>query len=182
MATHRAENNTKKSNTKLYQKTIGALACVSLLAVGGVATISSFTDTGAATITSTAGEIELLLGATGTVKTATLALGSTLVPGATIPPQSLVIRNPGTIIMKYSGAISGTPGPLAAAMNVTVTDGATAVYTGKANTIAIPERALAAKGTHTLVFTYTWADGGAGADNSLMGASGATTLAINAKN
>lgn len=177
MAKHRV-----KSKTRSYQKAIGLVAAFSLLTVGSFATISSFSDSGTASITSTAGEIELLLGASGTVKTATLALGTTLVPGATIPSQSLVIRNTGTIPMKYSGAISGTPGALAAAMNVTVMDGTTSVYTGKANAIAIPERTVAAKGTQTLVFTYTWTDGGAGGDNALMGASGATTIAISAKN
>lgn len=170
-----------KTKTSFYHKLIGTAAALSLLSVGAIATVSGFSDSGTASITATAGKIEVHMGG-GTTKSVAIPLGTTLVPGATIPTKDLIIKNNGTIPMKYTAAVGTTSGNLASTMTVTIMNGSTQVYTGKANAISIPEQTIAAGVTQTLKLTYVWANGTTTVDNALMGQTGNTTLNISAYN
>lgn len=180
MARHRAKTKTKmKAN--LYQKVIGIGAVVSLVSLGTVATYASFTDTGTSAITATAGKITLALGETGTSKSAPIALGTTLVPGASIA-KTIVVRNTGTIPMKYTTAVTGTPGTLASTMTAVIKNGTTQLYSGKMNAMKTATQTIPAGGSHTLDLTFAWANGTAAVDNLLMGQSANTTLTFTAVN
>lgn len=170
-----------KTKASLYQKIIGTAAALSLLSVGAVATVSAFSDTGTASITATAGKIEVQMGG-GATKAVTIPLGATLVPGVTIPVKDLIIKNNGTVPMKYTAAVGTTTGNLASTMTVKIMNGTVEVYSGKANAIVIPEQTIEAGVTQTLKMTYVWANGTAAVDNALMGTSGNTTLNISAYN
>lgn len=176
MARHRSEVKARiKLSKKLYM-VVGSLAALSM---GLTATHAAFSDSGAATITAQAGKIEMFLGPTGTSKTATIALGNALYPGGTIPNQTLVIRNTGTMTMNYTGAITGTPGPLANNLNVVIRNGSTQVYSGKMNAMAIASQSLPAGGSHTLTLAFTFPNGTPANDNPLQGLSANTNLTFN---
>lgn len=179
MSRHRA-----KSSKRLSNKVLGAGIALSLvtLSAGAVATYAGFTDSGSADITATAGSINLVMGSSGTSKTAAINLGTALVPGGTIANQTITLRNTGTLPMKITGAVTGTPGALANTMTVVIKDGTTQLYSGKMNAMAIPNFTLAAAGTKTLTLTFTWANGTPEVDNALMGASANTDLTFSATN
>lgn len=179
MSRHRSEVKPKiKINKKLYA-VVGALAALSM---GLTATHAAFSDSGTSNITATAGKIEMFLGASGTSKTATIALGSSLYPGGTIPNQTLVVRNTGTMAMKYTGAVTGTPGPLANNLTVVIKNGTTTLYSGKMNAMAISSQSIPAGGSHTLTMTFTFPNGTPANDNPLMGLSANTNLTLSGTN
>jgi predicted ribosomally synthesized peptide with SipW-like signal peptide len=168
--------------TMLTKLAIGA-AAVSLLAVGGVATVSAFSDSATSTVTVAAGDINLQL---GTLKAINLDLGQNIKPGATTT-QTIVVNNKGSLPLNYTAATAGVTGTLPALINVTVRDmtvPATPVAIGsgmKMSTIAItPARSIAANSSQTLEIVYTWPNGGAGAENAQMNATGNAVLTFSA--
>lgn len=179
MARHRSHAGRKLSN-----KVLGAGIALSLVTIstGAIATYAGFTDSGSTDITATAGSINLAMGASGTSKTAAINLGTALVPGGSIANQTITLRNTGTLPMKVTGAVTGTPGNLANTMTVVIKEGTTQLYSGKMSTMAIANFTLAASGTKTLTLTFTWPNGTPEVDNALMGASANTDLTFSATN
>lgn len=179
MARHRSHAGRKLSN-----KVLGAGIALSLITIsaGGIATYAGFTDSGEANISATAGSINLLMGASGTSKTAAINLGTALVPGGAIADQTLVIRNTGTLPMKITGAVTGSPGTLAGTMTAVIKDGTTQLYSGKLNAMAISNLTVPANGSKTLTLSFTWPNGTPAIDNALMGASANTELTITGTN
>lgn len=167
--------------TMLTKLAIGA-AAVSMLAVGGIATVSAFTDSATSTVTVAAGDINLQL---GTLKAINLDLGQNIKPGATTT-QTIVVNNKGSLPLTYTGATAGVTGTLPALINVTVRDmtvPATPVAIGsgmKMSTIALPSKTIAAGGSQTLEIVYTWPNGAAGAENAQMNATGNAVLTFSA--
>lgn len=167
--------------TMLTKLAIGA-AAVSLLAVGGVATVSAFSDSATSTVTVAAGDINLQL---GTLKAINLDLGQNIKPGATTT-QTIVVNNKGSLPLTYTAATAGVTGTLPALINVTVRDmtvPATPVAIGsgmKMSTIALPSKTIAANSSQTLEIVYTWPNGGAGAENAQMNATGGAVLTFSA--
>lgn len=173
---------TKSKKFQRINTSVGLAMGVIALSVGSMATYASFSDSGTSAITATAGKITLAMGATGTAKTAPIALGTTLVPGGTIADKTIVLRNTGTIPMKYTAAITGTPGTLAATMTATIKNGTTSLYTGKMNAMKIATQTIPAGGTVTLTLSFAWANGTAAVDNPLMGTNANTNLTFTATN
>lgn len=168
--------------TMLTKLAIGA-AAVSLLAVGGVATVSAFSDSATSTVTVAAGDINLQL---GTVKAITLDLGQNVKPGMTSVVQTIVVNNKGSLPLTYTAATGGVTGTLPAQINVTVRDmtvPATPVAIGgamKMSTIALPSKVIAANSSQTVEITYAWPNGAAGAENAFMNATGNAVLTFSA--
>lgn len=157
-------------------------AAIAMLAVGGVATVSAFTDSATSTVTVGAGNIDLQL---GTTKALTLDLGQNIKPGFT-QVQTIVVNNKGSLPLTYTGATGGVTGTLPALINVTMRDmtvPATPVAIGtatKMNTISLPSKTIPAGGSQTVEITYTWPNGGAGVENAQQNAAGNAVLTFSA--
>lgn len=155
------------------------LAILSVFSLGGVATLANFTSEGTSTMTATAGKIELGLNSNSN-KSINIALGNAVFPGGAIPSQGISVRNSGTIPMKYTVAPTGTPGPLAAHIDVVAKVGTTQVYSGKLNAFKISSRTIAANNNESMTLDFAWPDQAGRYDTDLMGASGNTTLTFTA--
>lgn len=147
-------------------------AILSLFAMGSVATVSAFTDTADTKITVAAGTIDLQL---DNVKTLTIPLGSTIKPGDVIPTKTITVANKGTIALNYTvkTAAAGS-GTLASALDVTVTQGATAGVKTKLNAVNRTVRTIAPGATEVVKLDVVWPS--TGLDNTFQGASGNVTL------
>lgn len=173
--------NLKASKGLLAKVAVGA-AAVSMLAVGSIATVSAFSDSATSTVTVGSGDINLKIGA---VKTVNLDLGQNIKPGFT-QTQTLVLNNTGSLPLTYTGATTST-GTLPPLINVVVRDitvPATPATIGsgmKMSNLAItPARTIAAGGSQTIEIVYTWPNGGAGAENAQMQATGNSVLTLTA--
>lgn len=145
-------------------------AILSLFAMGSVATVSAFTDTADTKITVAAGSIDLQL---NDVKSVTWAIGSTLKPGDTAT-KSIVVANKGTVPLNYTIKSATGSGTLASALDVTVTQGATAGVKTKLNAVNRTVKTIAPGATETVKLDVVWTS--TASDNTFQGASGNVTL------
>lgn len=171
MARHRLESN---KNT-LVKKLAVSLAAFTLLSVGGVATVSSFTDSATSTVTAKAGSVSLT--ALNPSAVATINFGNTLKPdGVAGAAQTINVKNTGTlpILFDIQSATSPAPGKLAEILDVTVTAGGNTPVTTKLKSINTPNYSLAAGATMVVTFTPKWIS--TASDDTYQGTDGATTL------
>lgn len=173
MARHRL-----KSNGTLVKKLAVSAVAFTLLSVGSVATVASFTNSATSTVTAKAGTVSLTVDGTTTTS---ISFGTTLKPdGIAGPAESIVVRNAGTLPLYFDikSATSPAPGKLAEILDVTVKAGANTAVTTKLKSIATPDYALAAGASMTVTFTPKWTS--TAADDTYQGAVGNTTLTFSA--
>lgn len=171
MARHRLENN---KSTVVKKLTVG-LAALTLLSVGGIATVSSFTDSATSTVTAKAGTVSLT--ALNPSSVATINFGTTLKPdGVAGAAQTINVKNTGTLPIYFDIQTATTPAPgkLAEILDVTVAAGANTPVTTKLKSINTPNYSLAAGATMAVTFTPKWTS--TAADDTYQGTDGATTL------
>lgn len=168
MAAHR-KSHSKVSNLK---KAVFGFAAASLIAVGGVSTISAFSDSADSNITVKAGSIELQVNNT---KSVAVALPTTLKPGETVPAKTFTISNKGTLPLTYTVKSATGAGELAGALNASIKTSASATaVSSKLNAVNIPATTLAPGATETFSITVNWPS--TASDNNFQGKDGATTL------
>lgn len=169
MAAHK-KSSAKVSNLK---KAVFGFAAASLIAVGGVSTVSAFSDEATSNITVKAGTIDLQL---NNAKTTTIALPTTMKPGDVLPAQTITVRNTGSIPLKYTVTSSSAAGSLADVLDVTIKKNVadTTGTKSKLSAVNIPSTSVAAGTTETFSVQVTWPQGSN--DNSYQGKDGATTL------
>lgn len=168
MAAHR-KSHSKVSNLK---KAVFGFAAASLIAVGGVSTVSAFSDEATSNITVKAGTIDLKVGGT---KSMAVTLPATMKPGDTATPPSFKVTNTGTIPLTYTVKTATGSGKLAEALNVTIKKTATDPgVTTKLNAVNIPATTLAAGASADFSMVVNWPS--TASDNTYQGTDGATTL------
>jgi len=171
MGRHVARNRKTKRSPLLL---VGALAALS---IGGVSTVAAFTSSATSPVTVAAGSINLTAGD----KTSyTMDFGTGWKPGQT-SSKTVILKNTGSIPLKYTMAVTGTPGTLAKKLDATAKVGSTSLYTGKLSVIkTTAARTLAAGASETISLGLTWAP--AADDNTYQSASGNTTITFTATN
>lgn len=174
--------NRSASKSSWFKKAAIGTAVVAMAAVGGLSTVSAFSDSATSNVTVTAGSIGLKAGGSDTFN---VAIPEVNKPGATVTKQ-IVLTNTGTIPLTYTAnTVAPTLNTLAAALDVTVTGGTPAAAIGttsKLNAFKITTpRTIAAGGTDTLNVTFTWPSGNTAAvDNALQGKLGDSVITFTA--
>lgn len=167
-----------KSNSNFKKKLAVSAVAFAFLSVGGIATVSSFTDSATSTVTAKAGTVILTVdGAT----TSSIDFGTTLKPdGVAGAAKSIIVRNAGTLPLNFDiqSATSPVPGKLAEILDVSVKAGTNTAVSTKLKSINTPSYALAAGASMTVTFTPTWIS--TAADDTYQGAVGNTTLTFSA--
>lgn len=168
MAAHR-KSHSKVSNLK---KAVFGFAAASLIAVGGVSTVSAFSDSAESNITVKAGSIDLQV---GSAKSVAVPLSTTMKPGQTEPAKTFTISNKGTLPLTYTVKSAAGAGELAGALNASIKTGTNATpVSSKLNAVNITGVTLAPGTTETFSITVNWPS--TASDNSFQGKDGATTL------
>jgi hypothetical protein len=169
------------SKSMLTKFAVGAVA-VSALAVGGIATVSAYSDSATSSVTVQAGDINLQLGG---AKTLPIDLGQNIKPGASYV-KTFTINNTGSLPLTYTAATTTSAGNLAPVIDVNIKDVTvpatpTAIGTAKKlNAVAFPSKTIAAGAKQDVEMTFTWANGAAGAENALMDQLGSSTITFTA--
>lgn len=156
------------------------LGMCALLSIGGVSTVAAFSDTATSAVTVSAGSVKLTAGGKDSVA---LDFGTGWYPGKTAT-KNVILKNAGTLALKYTMDITGTPGTLSKKLDakLTATNAAgtvTTLFTGKLNALGTTtKRSLAVGASETLKLTLTWT--ASTDDNTYQSASGNSTITFTA--
>ena len=150
------------TTTRLRGALRATLALLSIFGFGAIATLATFTDSGAQPVSFSTGNVDIKFDAANAEDpTALVGLALTNAKPGDSKTQAILVKNAGTLGFGYT--ISYTAGAnydagLAGALTVNITQGATTVYNGTlAGLVATPTavRSLAVAGSESLSFVVT---------------------------
>lgn len=169
-----------KPTTKRKSPQLVTLGMCALLSIGGVSTVAAFSDTATSAVTVSAGSVKLTAGG---AESFALDFGTGWYPGRTAN-KNVILKNAGTLPLKYTMDITGTPGTLSKKLDAKVTaknaaGTVTTLFTGKLNLLGTTTgRSLAVGVSETINLTLTWPAGTD--DNTYQSASGNSTITFTA--